>query len=72
MSVRCSTCNSFDLRFSRFRFKDIPHFFILQYPMRCWVCRERDYHSILSIFRMGGDAEPRKVGASGLEKAETE
>ena len=72
MSVQCRLCGSFDLRMSRFRFKDLPHFFILHYPMRCWVCRERDYLFILRIFRMSREAEPRNGGASGLEKAQTE
>lgn len=72
MSVRCGFCNSFDLRLSRFRFKDLPFLLILRYPMRCRVCRDRDYWSILRIFRMGRGADPCDGGASGLEKAQTD
>lgn len=72
MSVRCRMCDSFDLRISRFRFKDLSHFLILHYPMRCWVCRERDYVFIPRIFKMDRDAAIRDGDASGLDKAQTE
>jgi len=72
MSVRCRLCSSSDLRLSRFRFKDLPHLLILSYPVRCRVCRDRDYLFILRIFKIGQDAKTPNGSARGLEKAQTE
>jgi hypothetical protein len=68
----CRSCGSSDLRTSRFRLKDLPFLLILHYPMRCWVCRERDYMFIPDIFKLSRDAELRSGGASGIDKAQTQ
>ena len=55
MPIYCLSCSSTDLRFSRFRLKDLPFLLILRYPMRCWVCRRREYQPILRVLnRMPG------------------
>jgi len=68
MFIHCSSCGSNDLRVSRFRLKDLAHLLILHYPMRCWVCRQRDYVPILRMFRIGRDAQLRDSDALPAEK----
>jgi hypothetical protein len=51
MLTLCRSCGSPDLRTSHFRLKDLPFLLILHYPMRCWVCQERDYVFIPRIFQ---------------------
>ena len=53
MSIICSLCRSSDLRFSRLRMKDLLHLLLLQYPMRCWVCREREYMPVMRVLTLG-------------------
>jgi hypothetical protein len=49
MTSQCHLCGSNELCTSRLRLKDIPHLLRLHYPMRCWVCRNREY---VPLFRM--------------------
>src|SRR5450631_3416886 len=51
MSIHCKFCGSTDLRISRFRMKDAAHLIVLQYPMRCRVCRDRAYQPVLQVFK---------------------
>lgn len=55
MSNHCQLCGSTDLRASRVRAKDVLRLFMLQYPMRCWVCRNREYVSVLKLSKSGPD-----------------
>lgn len=69
MSIYCSICGSRDLRFSRFKLKDIPRLILFRYPMRCWVCRDRDYRSMLQILMILRDKEveaERKVAGGRI------
>ena len=69
MSTSCPLCGSSELHISRFRLKDFLHLLILRYPMRCWVCRERDYFPISRAFRTGREEKPRTSVSTELEKA---
>ena len=51
MSIHCKFCSSTDLRISRFRMKDAARLIVLQYPMRCRVCRDRAYQPVLQVFK---------------------
>ena len=69
MSIHCGNCGSIDLRFSRFRLKDVPRLILFRYPMRCWVCRDRDYLSLLQISMILRDKEAeaeRKVAGGRI------
>lgn len=59
MSIHSCLCGSSDFRFSRLRFKDLPRLLLFQYPMRCWVCRDRNYMTLPRILRVVRDAPPR-------------
>lgn len=50
MQGYCFSCGSAVLRRSRLRSKDILRLIFLQYPTRCWVCRDRDYQPIWRVF----------------------
>ena len=67
MSIHCSICGSRDLRFSKFRLKDAPRLILFRYPMHCWVCRDRDYLSMLQILMILRDkeAEAKRKVAGG-------
>ncbi len=72
MSVHCNICGSSDLRKSRFRWKDIIPLIVLYYPMRCWVCRSRNYLPLLRILRSGRFGQRRRVGPVSVSKAQIE
>ncbi len=59
MSIPCHICGSRAFQFARLRFKDLPRLLLFQYPMRCWVCRDRDYVALLRILRFTRDANAR-------------
>jgi hypothetical protein len=42
-SLICHGCGSSELRISRLRRADLGKLLSLRYPVRCRVCRERDY-----------------------------
>jgi hypothetical protein len=58
MSDHCELCGSTELCTSRLRFKDIPRLIRFQYPMRCWVCRNRVYVSIARYLKVGRYERP--------------
>ena len=62
MSIPCHICGSRAFQFARLRFKDLPHLLVLQYPMRCWVCRDRDYLPLLRVLKItrDGDSKPHQ------------
>lgn len=43
--MRCPSCGSSHFRLSRLRFSDLLQLFILRYPVRCRLCRERTHVS---------------------------
>lgn len=43
----CSRCNTTEFRLSGFRFGDLEHLAVLQYPVRCRHCHLRTYGSFL-------------------------
>jgi hypothetical protein len=43
----CSRCQGTEFRLSSLRFRDLEHFAVLQYPMRCRACHKRTYGSWL-------------------------
>lgn len=43
--MRCPSCGSTHFRLSRLRFSDLLQLFILRYPVRCRLCRERSHVS---------------------------
>ena len=68
MPIHCRSCGSTDLRLSRFRMRDLPHLLIFRYPMRCWVCRERDYLPMLRILKIVREAHLQADGTLSDEK----
>jgi len=46
--MNCPYCGTPKFRTSRVRFSDIPRLALLQYPVRCRLCRER-FHVGLSL-----------------------
>ncbi len=49
--MRCPSCGSSHFRLSRLRFSDLFHLFILRYPVRCRLCRERSHVSLPNAMR---------------------
>ncbi len=43
----CSRCGGTEFRLSSFRFRDVEHVAVLQYPVRCRHCHHRSYGSFL-------------------------
>jgi hypothetical protein len=43
----CSRCNGTEFRLSGFRFGDVEHLAVLQYPVRCRHCHHRAYGNFL-------------------------
>jgi hypothetical protein len=41
--MKCPYCDSPKFRTSRIRMSDVPRLALLQYPVRCRLCRERFY-----------------------------
>jgi len=72
MSIHCLSCGSSALRISRFRWKDILPLMTLRYPMRCWVCRMRDYLPLLQILRSARFGLRRGRSLADLPKAQAE
>jgi hypothetical protein len=52
MSIVCRSCGSRDLRLSQLRTKDLSHLILLLYPVRCRVCRDRDYYFIFQAMKL--------------------
>jgi hypothetical protein len=48
--------------------RDLPHLLIFRYPMRCWVCRERDYLPMLRILKIVREAHLQADGTLSDEK----
>jgi hypothetical protein len=59
MSIPCHICGSKAFQFARLRFRDLPRLLVLKYPMRCWVCRDRDYVTLLRILKIRREAPPK-------------
>ncbi len=52
----CRNCGSQEFRISHFRPADLNKLVILRYPIRCKICKERDYvflRTALSLPRRG-------------------
>jgi hypothetical protein len=43
----CARCKATEFRLSSFRFRDLEHLAVLQYPVRCRSCHCRRYGSLL-------------------------
>ena len=76
--MNCPYCGTPKFRTSRVRFSDIPRLALLQFPVRCRLCRER-FHVGLSLalhllksqkVREEEDAELRREKYKAEEKSE--
>jgi hypothetical protein len=52
MSLVCRHCGTRRFRISRLRKADLVRVLLLQYPVRCRECLERDHAFILDIFKL--------------------
>jgi len=55
MPLRCRNCGWWNFRASRFRRADVYRLLLLQYPVRCRHCYERDYAFLLNLFKLKGE-----------------
>jgi hypothetical protein len=78
--MNCPYCGTPKFRTSRVRFSDIPRLALLQFPVRCRLCRER-FHIGISLalhllqsqrVREDEDAEARREKYKGKEDTKTE
>jgi hypothetical protein len=61
MPVRCRNCGSTRFRISHFRiFSDTIRLPLLQYPVRCLICRHRDYVFIPRLFQRRREIPARR------------
>jgi hypothetical protein len=76
--MNCPYCGTPKFRTSRIRFADIPRLFLLQFPVRCRLCRER-FHVGISLalhllqsqrVREDEDAEARREKYKGKDNTE--
>jgi hypothetical protein len=76
--MNCPYCGIPKFRASRVRFSDIPRLALLQFPVRCQLCRER-FHVGISLalhlkqaqrVREGEEAEIRREKYKGKDKTE--
>lgn len=70
MAVRCRMCGSFELRPSHLRLEDLAHLLLLRYPVRCRICRLRDYVFVPLVRGMKLHARPRHKNSSHPKNAE--
>jgi hypothetical protein len=52
MSLVCRHCGMRNFRRSRFRKTDLVRVLLLQYPVRCRECHERDHAFIFDLFKL--------------------
>lgn len=52
MHIDCKSCGQSEFRASRFRMKDVFRLLALHYPVRCRVCKRRQYISIFLALRL--------------------
>jgi len=45
--MKCPHCGATSFRTSRIRLSDLPRLLLLQYPVRCRTCRERDFTGLM-------------------------
>gem|GEM_PF-5597211 len=64
MSLFCHECGSNKLRRAHLRFSDATRLFVLQYPVRCRVCRRRWHVALLEVLRLPHAPHRRR----GVEK----
>jgi hypothetical protein len=69
----CRYCRSRHIRYSRWRFEDIPQLLLLRVPVRCWLCQERVYVSVFAAWRLvfsrkSGRNRPRRVASGASAK----
>jgi hypothetical protein len=78
--MNCPYCGTPKFRTSRVRFADIPRLFLLQFPVRCRLCRER-FHVGISLalhllqsqrVREDEDTEARREKYKGKDSTKTE
>ena len=78
--MNCPYCGTPKFRTSRVRFADIPRLALLQFPVRCRLCRER-FHVGISLalhllqsqrVREDEDAEARREKYKGKDSTKTE
>jgi hypothetical protein len=78
--MNCPYCGTPKFRTSRLRFSDIPRLALLQFPVRCRICRER-FHVGMSLalhllqsqkIREGEEAALRREKYKAKEKSEEE
>jgi len=76
--MNCPYCGTQKFRTSRVRFSDIPRLALLQFPVRCRLCRER-FHVGISLalhllqsqrVREKEDAEQRRDKYKGKDNTE--
>jgi hypothetical protein len=58
--MNCLWCGSSNLETARLRVSDIPRLFLLQQPILCRFCHERDYSSIWSVWKLKALAKARR------------
>jgi hypothetical protein len=77
--MNCPYCGTPKFRTSRLRLSDIPRLALLQFPVRCRLCRER-FHVGISLalnmlksqkVREEEDAEQRREKYKAKDKTET-
>jgi hypothetical protein len=76
--MNCPYCGTPKFRTSRIRFSDVPRLALLQFPVRCRLCRER-FHVGISLalhlkqaerVREDEEAEVRREKYKGKDKNE--
>jgi hypothetical protein len=60
MSMACRNCGVWNFRLSRFRRTDLSRVLLLQYPVRCRECLERDHAFILDVFKLKSAKNDRR------------
>jgi hypothetical protein len=60
MSLACRNCGVRNFRLSRFRKTDLVRVLLLQFPVRCRECRERDHAFILDILKLKSARNDRR------------
>jgi hypothetical protein len=61
--MRCFGCNSKIMRPSRLRFSDVGRVFLLQYPVRCRICLQRNYVTLFEAWKIHNDYRSSQVQA---------
>jgi hypothetical protein len=58
--MQCRRCGSSNIRLSRLRPHDLGSLLTLHYPVRCRLCHERRYVSLLEALKVRSAARARR------------